>query len=141
MPDNMPSLGKFKSSISYGNVLALAVAFVIVAAFNALINALVIGIVSPIIVILGHVNLASITYTINGSTFLVGGFIISAISSISITIAISFLVIKLMSKLSSPNKKPANAGITGVGDLPLPHIKHTNKGYTMFFLHFKTQVI
>lgn len=102
----MPLLDEFKSFISRGNVLDLAVAFVMGAAFNALVTALVTDIVSPIIGIPGHVNFASITYTINGSTFLIGAFLNSVISFISIAVAIFFFVIKPMSRLSAYNKKP-----------------------------------
>lgn len=102
----MPLIDELKGFIFRGNILDLAVAFVMGAAFNALINALVTDIVTPIIGIPGHVNFASITYTINGSQFLIGAFINSVISFISIAIAIFFFVIKPMSKLSSLNKNP-----------------------------------
>ncbi len=103
----MSLIEEFKSFISRGNVIDLAVAFVMGAAFNSLITALVTDIVTPIIGIPGHVNFASITYTINGSTFLVGAFINSAISFLSIAVAIFFFIIKPMSKLGSLGKKPS----------------------------------
>ena len=64
----MSIISEFKSFVIKGNILDLAVAFVMGAAFNALVTALVTDIVSPLIGIPGHVNFASITYTINGST-------------------------------------------------------------------------
>lgn len=100
-------MDEFKGFMARGNVIDLAVAFVMGAAFNALITAFVTDIVTPIIGIPGHVNFASITYAINGSTFLVGAFINSVISFLSIAVAIFFFIIKPMSKLNSTNKKPA----------------------------------
>ncbi len=108
----MTMLEEFKNFISKGDVLDLAVAFVMGAAFNALVTALVTDMVSPIIGIPGHVNFASITYTVNGSTFLVGAFINSVISFLSIAVAVFFFIIKPMSKLKPVSKAPAPAPTT-----------------------------
>lgn len=101
----MSLLGEFKAFISKGNVIDLAVAFVMGAAFNAVVTALVTDIVTPIIGIPGHLNFADITYTINGSTFLLGAFINSVIAFASIAVAVFFFIIKPMAKLQGLTAK------------------------------------
>ncbi len=98
----------FKDFISKGDVLDLAVAFVMGAAFNTVVTAMVTDIVSPLIGVPGHVNFASITYTVNGSTFLIGAFINSIIAFLAIAIAVFFFIIKPVAKLNNL-KKPKNA--------------------------------
>jgi large conductance mechanosensitive channel len=100
----MSLLSEFKAFISKGDVLDLAVAFVMGAAFNALITAMVTDIVTPIIGIPGHVNLASITYAINGSTFLLGSFVNAVIGFLAICVAVFFFIIKPVSKLQALGK-------------------------------------
>jgi large conductance mechanosensitive channel len=95
----MPIIADFEKFIARGNVLDLAVAFVMGAAFNTLVTALVNDIVSPAIGIPGHVDFAGITYTINGSTFLVGAFINSLIAFLTISIAVFFFIVRPVSKL------------------------------------------
>lgn len=108
----MSLIEEVKSFIVRGNVIDLAVAFVMGAAFNSLVTALVTDMVTPIIGIPGHVNFASLTYTVNGSTFLVGAFINSVISFLSIAFAIFFFIIKPMSKLKPASTGPAPAPTT-----------------------------
>ena len=90
----MSLLSDYKNFITKGNVLDLAVAFVMGAAFNALVTALVTDIVTPLIGIPGHVNFSSISFTINGSTFLLGTFLNSVIAFVTISIAVFFFIIK-----------------------------------------------
>jgi large conductance mechanosensitive channel len=101
-------LTEFKDFALKGNILDLAVAFVMGAAFNALVTALVTDIVTPLIGIPGHVNFAAVTYTINGSTFLLGAFVNSIIAFLSICIAVFFFIIKPVSKMQAL-KKPKEA--------------------------------
>jgi large conductance mechanosensitive channel len=100
----MSLLDEFRTFITKGNVLDLAVAFVMGAAFNALVTALVSDIVSPLIGIPGHANFTSITYAVNGSTFLVGSFVNSIITFLTIAVAVFFFIIKPVSKMESMMK-------------------------------------
>src|SRR5271155_4132975 len=93
----MSLISDFTDFISKGNVLDLAVAFVMGAAFNAVVTALVTDIVTPLIGVPGQVNLAGLTYNVNGSIFLVGAFINSVIAFISIAVAVFFFIVKPMS--------------------------------------------
>jgi large conductance mechanosensitive channel len=66
----------FKQFILRGNVLDLAVAVVIGAAFGAVVTALVKDLITPIIgAIVGKPDFSAIQFEINGSKFLVGDFL------------------------------------------------------------------
>ncbi len=104
----MSVIGEFRDFVVKGNVLDLAVAFVMGAAFNTVVTALVADIVTPLIGVPGHVNFAAITYTFNGSTFLVGAFINSVIAFLAVAFAVFFFIIKPSQKLSQ-FRKPKDA--------------------------------
>ena len=66
----------FKQFIMRGNVLDLAVAVVIGAAFGAVITALVKDLITPLIAALvGKPDFSAIQFEVNGSKFLLGDFI------------------------------------------------------------------
>jgi large conductance mechanosensitive channel len=65
----------FKQFVLRGNVLDLAVAVVIGAAFGAVVTALVKDLITPLIAaIIGKPDFSTIDFTINGSKFPVGDF-------------------------------------------------------------------
>jgi len=81
--------GKF---ISRGNLVQLAIAFVMGAAFSALVTALVADIFTPLIGVAGHFDFSSWKYTLNRSTFLQGAFINALISFITVAIVVFFAI-------------------------------------------------
>lgn len=95
----MGLLSDFKSFITKGNVIDLAVAVVIGVAFNNVINGLVTDMVTPLIGIPGHANFTAMTYTFHGSTFLYGSFINAVINFIVIAAVLFFLVVRPVTKL------------------------------------------
>ena len=64
-------LKEFKAFLMRGNVVDLAVAVVVGAAFGAVVNALVTDLLTPLISIPGKADFASLHFTIHGSTFAV----------------------------------------------------------------------
>ena len=71
----------FRDFILRGNVVDLAVAVVIGAAFGAVITAFVADIITPLIAaIFGQPDFSQLTFTINGSKFMYGAFINAVIS-------------------------------------------------------------
>ncbi len=71
----------FRDFILRGNVIDLAVAVVIGAAFGAVITAFVADIITPLIAaIFGQPDFSGLTFTINGSKFLYGAFINALVS-------------------------------------------------------------
>ncbi len=91
----------FRDFIMRGNVVDLAVAVVIGAAFGAVITAFVADIITPLIAaIFGKPDFSALTFTINGSKFLYGSFINAVISFLLIAIAIYFAVVLPMNKIA-----------------------------------------
>jgi large conductance mechanosensitive channel len=95
----------FRDFILRGNVVDLAVAVVIGAAFGALVAAFVTGIITPLIAaILGKPSFAGLTFTINGAKFLYGSVINAAITFVSIAAVIYFFVVQPMNIINARNK-------------------------------------
>jgi large conductance mechanosensitive channel len=98
-------LREFKTFLLRGNVVDLAVAVVLGAAFGAVVTALVRDIITPIIaLIFGKPNFSNLSFTINGSHFFYGDFINYLIAFITIAAAIFFLVVKPVNALTRRHK-------------------------------------
>jgi len=99
----------FRDFILRGNVIDLAVAVVIGAAFNSIVSALVKDLITPLIgAIGGEPDFSNIVFKINGSKFLIGDFLNSLISFLIISSVIYFLVVlpinQLMKRIKSNEK-------------------------------------
>jgi large conductance mechanosensitive channel len=81
--------GKF---IARGNLVQLAIAFVMGAAFSALVTALVADIITPLIGVAGKFDFSTWVYTLNGSTFYQGLFLNTLIAFITIALVVFFLI-------------------------------------------------
>ncbi len=93
-------LKDFKTFLLRGNVVDLAVAVVLGAAFGAVVTALVRDILTPIIaVIFGKPNFSALSFTINGSRFAYGDFINYLIAFLSVASAIFFFVVQPVNAL------------------------------------------
>jgi large conductance mechanosensitive channel len=82
----------FVKFINRGNLIQLAIAFVMGAAFAALVTALVADFITPAIGALINVDLASYKYEIHGSYFYPGSFVSSVISFVFIALVVFFLI-------------------------------------------------
>jgi large conductance mechanosensitive channel len=88
-------LQDFKGFLMQGNLIALAIAFVIGTAFAALVNALVVDLITPIVAaIFGEPSFGGLSFTINDSEFRYGDFINALITFLSVAAAIFFFVLK-----------------------------------------------
>ena len=86
---------EFRDFISRGNLVDLAVAVVIGAAFGALVTSLVENMITPIIAaIFGKPDFSDLTFEINGSVFKYGAFLNAVITFVSIAAAVFFFVVK-----------------------------------------------
>ncbi len=96
----------FKEFISRGNVIDLAVAVVIGAAFTGIVNSLVGDIITPIIgVFLGGVDfIKTLSITIGGATIKYGAFIQAIINFLIVAFAM-FLIVQGYNKLKSLREK------------------------------------
>lgn len=87
-------LSGFKSFVIRGNLIELAVAFVIGTAFAALVQALVADLVTPLVAaIFGEPSFGGLSFSLNGSAFLYGDFLNALITFLSIAAAIYFFVV------------------------------------------------
>src|SRR5580765_5299932 len=90
----------FKQFILRGNVLDLAVAVVMGAAFGAVVTALVKDLITPLIAaIVGKPDFSAIEFTVNGSKFPVGDFVNALVSFILIAAAVYFFIVLPMNTL------------------------------------------
>jgi large conductance mechanosensitive channel len=84
----------FKQFMLRGNVIELAVAVVMGAAFGAVVTALVKDLVTPLIAaIVGKPDFSAIAFTVNSSKFLIGDFINALVSFLLVAAAVYFFVV------------------------------------------------
>ncbi len=96
----------FKEFISRGNVVDLAVAVVIGAAFTGVVTSLVNDIITPVLgVFMGGIDfIKNLSVTIGGATILYGAFI-QAIINFLIVAFVMFLIVQGYNKLKSMQEK------------------------------------
>jgi large conductance mechanosensitive channel len=98
-------LKDFREFILRGNVVDLAVAVVVGAAFGAVVTALVADLITPIVAaIFGKPDFSDLTFTINGSQFKYGHFLNAVISFLTIAAAVFFLVVQPVNALLARRK-------------------------------------
>lgn len=91
---------EFKEFIMRGNVMDLAVAVIIGAAFTAIVNSLVNDIIMPIIgVILGGVDFSTLAITVGEATITYGNFIQAIINFLLVALVL-FLLIRAINRMS-----------------------------------------
>ena len=101
----------FKEFILRGNVVDLAVAVVIGAAFGAVVKALVADIITPVIAAIGgQPDFSSLKFTINKSTFQYGDFINAVITFLIIAAAIYFIVVVPLNAIAERRARRLAAG-------------------------------
>lgn len=87
----------FKEFVLRGNVLDLAIAVVLGAAFSNLITAMVKDLITPLIgALIGKPDFSAWIVTVNGSEFLVGDFLNALIAFVLMAAAIYFFVVAPM---------------------------------------------
>ena len=97
----------FKEFILRGNAVDLAVGVVVGAAFGSIVTALVKDLMTPLIAaIIKAPDFSGISFTLNGSKFLIGDFLNALISFLIIAITVYFFVVLPLNKfLSRVNPK------------------------------------
>ena len=91
----MKLMDEFKQFLLRGNLVELAVAVVIGAAFGDVIKAMVKDLITPLIAAIGgNPDFSNLRFTVNHSTFLYGDFVNAVLSFVIIAIVIFFFVIK-----------------------------------------------
>jgi len=100
-------LSDFKSFIMRGNVVDLAVAVVIGAAFTKIINAVVDGFINPLIAaIFGKTDLTAVwNFEINGAKFSIGLILDAALNFLFVAAAVYFFIVMPLNKLAERRKR------------------------------------
>jgi large conductance mechanosensitive channel len=101
-------LKEFRDFIQRGNVIDLAVAVVMGAAFTAIVNSLVADIITPIIgILMGGVDFTTLAITVGDANITYGNFI-QAIFNFLIIAWVIFLLVKAINR-ATPKKAEAPA--------------------------------
>src|ERR671917_1922398 len=108
-------LSEFKQFILRGNVIDLAVAVVIGAAFGAIVTSLVENIITPLIGALGgQPDFSGLSFEINNSDIRYGAFLNAVIAFLIIAAVIFFAVIKPMNAIMTQMRtEPTPDPLTG----------------------------
>jgi large conductance mechanosensitive channel len=92
----------FKKFLLRGNLIDLAVAVVIGAAFGAIVTSLVKDLITPLIAAIGgQPNFSNLYFTVNKSKFAYGDFINALLSFLIIAAVIYFLIVAPVIKLTT----------------------------------------
>ena len=99
-------LEELKNFLFRGNIVELAVAFVMGIAFAAVINAFVDNLIMPVIaMIFGKPDFSDLTFTINDAVFRYGAFITAVIQFIAVGVAVFFFVVKPVQAMAERGRK------------------------------------
>ncbi len=109
-------IDEFKKFLVRGNVIDLAVAVIIGAAFTAIVNAIVEGLITPLVGMIVSKDFSEMTFDVNGSIFRYGAVINAVISFVAIAAVVFFLIIKPMQALMARRA----AGDEPIEDTPAP---------------------
>jgi large conductance mechanosensitive channel len=99
---------EFRDFLMRGNLLELAVAFVMGLAFAALVTSFVDDLIMPIVaMIVGEPDFSGLTFTINDAVFRYGAFITALITFVTTAAAIFFFVVKPVTAILARVTTPA----------------------------------
>lgn len=121
-------LNEFRAFILRGNLVDLAVAVVIGAAFGAVIASLVENLITPLIAAIGgQRDFSELSFTINDSRFRYGAFLNALISFLVVASVVFFFVVKPVNALlerfarsteeDAPSPTPELTALTEIRDL------------------------
>jgi large conductance mechanosensitive channel len=103
---------EFRDFLFRGNIVELAVAFVMGLAFAAVVNSLVENLLMPVIAMLiGKPDFGDLTFTINDAVFRYGAFLTDVIQFLAIAAAVFFFVVKPVNALLSRIRGPVEEGM------------------------------
>jgi large conductance mechanosensitive channel len=104
---------EFRDFIMRGNLIELAVAFVMGLAFAALIASFVDDLILPIVaMIFGQPDFSGLDFTINDAVFRYGAFLTALITFITTAAALFFFVVKPVNALTARVRKPGEEEVT-----------------------------
>ncbi len=93
---------EFRKFILRGNVVDLAVAVVVGAAFNSVVQAVVKDLITPLIAAIGgQHDFSTLTFKLHGSTFMYGDVINFIVSFLIVAAVVFFMVVQPLNKLQA----------------------------------------
>jgi large conductance mechanosensitive channel len=105
-------LKEFRDFLLRGNIVELAVAFVLGVAFGALITSFVDNLLMPVIaMIFGKPDFRELTFTINDAVFRYGSFLTDLLTFVAVALAVFFFVVKPVNALVNRGRSPAEEGM------------------------------
>jgi large conductance mechanosensitive channel len=105
-------LTEFRDFIFRGNIVELAVAFVMGLAFAAVVNSLVNNLLMPVVaMVIGKPDFSDLTFTINDAVYRYGAFITDVIQFFAIAAAVFFFVVKPVNALLTRMRGPVEEGM------------------------------
>jgi len=106
-------LKEFRDFLMRGNLVELAVAFVLGLAFAALVTSFVDDLILPIVaMIFGQPDFSDLDFTINDAVFRYGAFLTALITFLTTAAAIFFFVVKPVGAIMARTEKPTDEEVT-----------------------------
>jgi large conductance mechanosensitive channel len=131
-------LKDFRQFILRGNLVDLATAVVIGAAFTAVVTALVRDLITPLVAAIGgKPNFSNLAFTINGSRFAYGDFLNALITFLIVAAVVFFLVIRpvnvLLARLRPEPKvdQETHECPECLSDIPIAGDRARGRGYLL----------
>jgi large conductance mechanosensitive channel len=105
-------LKEFRDFLLRGNIIELAVAFVLGVAFGALVTSFVDNLLMTVVaIIIGKPDFRDLTFTINDSVFRYSAFLTELIAFVAVAAAVFFFVVKPMEMLLARRRSPVEEGL------------------------------
>ncbi|MGP9790762.1 large conductance mechanosensitive channel protein MscL [Roseinatronobacter sp. NSM] len=99
-------LKEFRTFITRGNVMDMAVGIIIGAAFTAIVTSLVDDLVNPLIgIFVGGVDFSAVSFGLGEAQFMIGNFI-NAVIKFLIVAWVVFLLVRTVNRISALGRKP-----------------------------------
>jgi large conductance mechanosensitive channel len=103
---------EFRDFVLRGNIVELAVAFVLGIAFSGVVNSFVNGLITPLIALVaGERDLNSLSFTINDAVFFYGSVLTALIDFAAIAAAVFFFVVRPLNALMTRFRSPVEEGM------------------------------
>ncbi|MGH3272731.1 MAG: large conductance mechanosensitive channel protein MscL [Streptosporangiaceae bacterium] len=100
----------FRKFLMRGNLIDLAVAVVVGVAFNAVVQALIADLITPLLAAIGgKPNFGALTFTVNHSTFSYGLFINALLSFVIIAAVVYFMIVSPMNRVMTMTQRHKDA--------------------------------
>jgi len=109
-------LDEFKKFLFRGNVIDLAVAVIIGAAFTAIVTAIVTGLITPLVGMIFSKDFSTMTFTVNDSVFNYGIVINAVIYFVSVAAVVFFFIVKPVQAMADRRAR----GEEPIEDTPAP---------------------